>query len=438
MTLETLEARLGMNVFAWMRGLSMKLQEAFGCRIVFIGLQGSRARGEAHEGSDIDAVVLLDSLGAEDLVAYRGIIEAMPHSELACGFIGSADVLASWPRHELLQFYHDTVPIRGKLPEIAPFSKRDALEATHIGASGIYHAACHALAFDGGEASGILKQLFKGAFFVLQALQFARTGAYPRTRAELSEHLEGDEALVLEVGCNWEKHTPSDDAELAGLVDLLIGWAGSVMRSAGAAQDAEKRLEPYLRPTEFIDFEDGNVAEVARTIRLSASGRCDLVKRTYEYVRDQVSHSYDAGLHTPAAKASEVLRAGGGICWGKANLLSALLRANGIPSGISYQVLTKGETPDSGYMVHALNTVYVDDEAGWIRVDARGNKEGVDAQFSLDGERLAFAVRPECGERDFRDNHADADPDLMRLIMGSDDILAVSSEPVLDRWKRPL
>jgi hypothetical protein len=71
-------------------------------------------------------------------------------------------------------------------------------------------------------------------------------------------------------------------------------------------------------------------------------------------------------------------------------------------------------------------------------VDARGNKEGVDAQFSLDGERLAFAVRPECGERDFRDNHADADPDLMRLIMGSDDILAVSSEPVLDRWKRPL
>ena len=46
-------------------------------------------------------------------------------------------------------------------------------------------------------------------------------------------------------------------------------------------------------------------------------------------------------------------------------------------------------------MVHALNTVYVDDEAGWLRVDARGNKEGVDAQFSLDGERLAFAVRPE-------------------------------------------
>lgn len=438
MALETQEARLGMNVFGWMRELSEKLRVAFGHRVVFIGLQGSWARGEAHGGSDIDTVVLLDSLRAEDLVIYHGVVEAMPHSELACGFVGSVDVLASWPRHELFQFYNDTVPICGQLPEIAPFSECDALEAARIGASGIYHAACHALAFDGGEAPTILEQLFKGAFFVLQALQFARTGAYPCTKAGLSEFLEGDEALILEIGRSWETHIPSDDAELAELADLLIGWAGSVMCSEGSGQDVEKRLEPFLRPTEFIDFEGKDVAEVARSIKSSASGRRDLVKRTFEYVRDRVPHSYDAGLHAPAAKASEVLRAGGSICWGKANLLAALLRANGVPSGISYQVLTRGETPGSGYMVHALNTVYVDDEAGWVRVDARGNKEGIDAQFSLDGERLAFAARPECGERDFKDNHADADPELMKLIMGSDDILDVSSESVLDRWKKPL
>ncbi len=28
------------------------------------------------------------------------------------------------------------------------------------------------------------------------------------------------------------------------------------------------------------------------------------------------------------------------------------------------------------------HTVYVDDEAGWLRVDVRGNKEGVDVQLS--------------------------------------------------------
>ena len=43
-----------------------------------------------------------------------------------------------------------------------------------------------------------------------------------------------------------------------------------------------------------------------------------------------------------------------------------------------------------------------------------------------------------CGERDLEDNHADADPDLMRLIMESDDVFGASSDPVLDRWKKPL
>ena len=36
----------------------------------------------------------------------------------------------------------------------------------------------------------------------------------------------------------------------------------------------------------------------------------------------------------------------------------------------------------------------------WIRLDARGNREDVDAQFSIDHEQLAFRVRPELGEID--------------------------------------
>ena len=424
-----------MNIFAWMRELTGKLSETFGCRVVFVGLQGSRARGEAHDCSDIDVVVLLDSLIAEDLRIYRGIIEVMPHSDLACGFIGSVDVLASWPRHELFQFYHDTVQIYGQLPEIAPVTKDDALEAARIGASGIYHAACHALVFDGKMAPGILAQLYKNAFFVLQALQFAKTGVYPHTKAELSKLLDGDTALVLETTRNWKMGCMSDEAET---VDLLVRWARGVMSFSNTGQDVETCLEPYLRPTEFINFEDDGVAKVASSIKSSAIDRRDLVKRTFEYVRDQVTHSFDAELHVPAAKASEVLEAGGSICWGKANLLAALFRANGIPSGISYQVLMLGDTPISGYMVHALNTVYVDDEIGWVRVDARGNKEGIDAQLSLDGEKLAYIVRPECGERDFYDKHADADPVLMSLIMESNDILAVSSEKAFSRWTKPL
>ena len=33
-------------------------------------------------------------------------------------------------------------------------------------------------------------------------------------------------------------------------------------------------------------------------------------------------------------------------------------------------------------------------------MDVRGNKEGVNAQFSIDEEQLAFPIRPEKGEED--------------------------------------
>ena len=39
----------------------------------------------------------------------------------------------------------------------------------------------------------------------------------------------------------------------------------------------------------------------------------------------------------------------------------ALLRANGIPSGISYQLLTRADDDSEGYMIHALNTGYLKD-----------------------------------------------------------------------------
>ena len=133
-----------MDAFAWAEEAAGKLQSEFGGRLRFVGFQGSRARGEAREGSDIDLVVLLDRIGADDLARYRAVIETMPRSELACGFVGSEQVLAAWPRHELFQFYNDTQAILGALPEIGPFTRDDALQAARIGASGIYHTACHA------------------------------------------------------------------------------------------------------------------------------------------------------------------------------------------------------------------------------------------------------------------------------------------------------
>jgi len=45
--------------------------------------------------------------------------------------------------------------------------------------------------------------------------------------------------------------------------------------------------------------------------------------------------------------------------------------------------------------------VYIASLGRWNRLDARGNKAGVQAKFSLQEERLAFTVRKEVDEIDY-------------------------------------
>ncbi len=167
-----------------------------------------------------------------------------------------------------------------------------------------------------------------------------------------------------------------------------------------------ERKADYLKPTPWIDFDAPEIQ--AHLAAYPTDGRSEetVIRDTFEFVRDQVAHSWDVGSRRVTGRASEVLRYGEGICYAKSHLLAALLRSRGIPAGLGYQRLTLGDTPESGYCLHALNTVYVASRQQWVRLDARGNKPGVDAQFSLDAERLAFAVRPECGEMDYGVNLA--------------------------------
>ena len=50
-----------------LNSIENKLINTFKERLIFFGLQGSRARGEESENSDIDIVVILDKLSINDL-----------------------------------------------------------------------------------------------------------------------------------------------------------------------------------------------------------------------------------------------------------------------------------------------------------------------------------------------------------------------------------
>jgi hypothetical protein len=54
--------------------------------------------------------------------------------------------------------------------------------------------------------------------------------------------------------------------------------------------------------------------------------------------------------------------------------------------------------PNKGTAIHAFNALYITALKRWIRLDARGNTGGINAQFSLLEEQLAFPVNPELGE----------------------------------------
>lgn len=68
---------------------------------------------------------------------------------------------------------------------------------------------------------------------------------------------------------------------------------------------------------------------------------------------------------------------------------------------------------------HGLNGVYINACKKWIRLDARGNKAGVNAQFSIETEQLAFPIRPEMGESDSFIIYPDPDIKVLELMRKS-------------------
>lgn len=185
----------------------------------------------------------------------------------------------------------------------------------------------------------------------------------------------------------------------------------------------------YLSETECIDYNNSVIQEKVNELKLNSDSQLKYIENAYKFVRDEISHSWDIKSEVVSRKASEVLINRTGICWTKSSLLAALLRANGIPSGFSYQFLTRADdNADEGYIIHALNTVFICELNKWIRLDARGNKESIHADFCLDEEKLAFSIRSELGEVDYRDNNPDLDDRLIKILKESKNILEITTD----------
>ena len=197
------------DINVWMNGFLQKLNEVFANRVWFVGFQGSYARGEATESSDIDVVVILDELNASDIQTYHDMLDTLPHRELICGFLSGKDEILNWEPSDLFQFYHDTTAIKGSLDDLLPLIDHMAIErAIKMGAGNIYHGCVHNMLHEKSEE--ILKGLYKAASFVVQAIVFKQTGNYTKHQSQLLQVASAEEQMITNTFLKLKSGAPVD------------------------------------------------------------------------------------------------------------------------------------------------------------------------------------------------------------------------------------
>lgn len=209
------------NIELWLDKFTEALSETFPDRIWFVGLQGSYARGEASETSDIDIVVILDELSASDIQSYNKLLDTLPDRELVCGFLSGKNELLNWETSDLFQFYYDTKAIKGSLDEVLSLIDGKAVNrAVKTGVCNIYHGCVHNMLYE--KSNEILKGLYKSASFVVQAICFIQTGKYISRQKDLLKVVSENERVIIN---NFMKMKNGDEIRFEEMSEALFSWS---------------------------------------------------------------------------------------------------------------------------------------------------------------------------------------------------------------------
>ena len=217
------------DMTVWMNEFTQRLQDTFGTRVWFVGLQGSRARGEATDESDIDVVVILDELTPADVRSYGAMLDTLPHRELVCGFLSGKNEILAWEPSDLFQFYYDTKPIIGSLDVLLPLLDPAAIDrAIRMGACNIYHGCVHNMLHD--QSTEILRGLYKSASFAVQAIAFRETGTYFRRQMDLRDAVSSEHRVIVDTFLLLKG---GGEADLEAMSETLLLWAQRLIGATG-------------------------------------------------------------------------------------------------------------------------------------------------------------------------------------------------------------
>lgn len=211
------------NINEYIDQLVQHLTAEFGCRLKYIGLQGSYLRSEANPNSDIDIMIVIDDLSSFDLRKYRSILQSMEHYDKSCGFICSTNDLKNWNPLELCNLLHSTKDYLGTLSELLPrYTTDDIRNFIKLSINNLYHEICHRYIHSDEEHNiHCLPASYKVLFFILQNKYYLESGSFISTRSELLKLLSGIDHCVLKKAISITKEPNYNFEEY---FECLFSW----------------------------------------------------------------------------------------------------------------------------------------------------------------------------------------------------------------------
>ena len=236
---------------SYLNALILSCRAAFGERLLYVGLQGSYLRGEAHENSDIDVMVILDRFSVQDMDRYREILKKIGFYERSCGFICGRDDLLRWNPLEVCQLRHTTKDLLGVLTDYLPSAtQEDEVNYVKLSLGNLYHELCHRYIHADRERNiAAFRGACKGVFFLMQNLYYLETGHFILTKKELKEAVSAEDRRVLEL-----TELP-DGFDFDQAFSVLFAWCQSVFQRMEQLAKKESAL-PRWNTSEVSDHHD--------------------------------------------------------------------------------------------------------------------------------------------------------------------------------------
>ena len=214
------------NLDNYIKDLITECKSAFGKRLLYMGLQGSYLRGEAHENSDIDIMVIIDGFTLNDMQTYRESLQKIGWFEKSCGFICGKDEMQRWNPMEVCQLKFTTKDLLGTLIDyLPPASREDEINFVKISLGNLYHELCHRFIHADREKNiANFRGTCKGFFFLIQNLHYLESGEFILSKKELKEKVSAPDRRILEFS------KLPDNYNFDEAISELFGWCQNAFK----------------------------------------------------------------------------------------------------------------------------------------------------------------------------------------------------------------